>query len=101
MPDLSGGSEESGPEWTRQSVACEPRLSEAVELYRSLGLEVKLVPVGAQEAGASCTACFSADGDPGRYQVIYTRPKEKPENASGSADGGLFGSRPRSRRSVP
>lgn len=64
--------------WTRQSVASEPRLSEAVQTYESLGFEVLLVPV-LQECGSgggagSCTACFGADENPDRYQVIYTRP---------------------------
>ena len=31
--------------WTRQHVACDPRLSEAVETYEELGQEVFLVPV--------------------------------------------------------
>jgi len=65
--------------WRRQSVASEPRLSEAVEMYRSLGQDVLLVPVlrvCATEGGVgSCTACFDGDEDPDRYQVIYTRPK--------------------------
>lgn len=65
--------------WIRRNVACEPRLSEAVETYRGLGHEVLLVPVLAEFAAAgatgSCTECFGTDEDPGRYQVIYTRPK--------------------------
>jgi hypothetical protein len=31
--------------WTRQFMADEPRLSEAVELYKSLGFEVHFEPV--------------------------------------------------------
>ena len=66
--------------WRRRSVAAEPRLSEAAEMYRSLGYEVLLVPVlgeGAADGGdGSCTACFEADAYPERYQVIYTRPME-------------------------
>ncbi len=65
--------------WTRQNVASEPRLSEAVELYRELGQEVVLVPVLQECAAAgdrgSCTMCFSGDEDPDRFKVIYTRPK--------------------------
>ena len=63
--------------WIRQSVASEPRLGEAVELYESLGFEVLLIPVlseCASEGGAgTCTACFGADENPDRYKVIYTR----------------------------
>ena len=65
--------------WQRQNVACDPRLSEAVAVYESLGLEVLLVPVlqeWVSEGGAgTCTSCFDADEDPDRYKVIYTRPK--------------------------
>jgi len=68
--------------WRRQSVASEPRLSEAVELYRSLGQEVLLVPVLREctvDGGAgTCTTCFGEDDDPDRFQVIYTRPKADP-----------------------
>lgn len=71
--------------WQRRNVAAEPQLGEAVALYRSLGHEVLLVPVLAECAAegdaGSCTACFGADGDPERYQVIYTRP-------AGDAGGG-------------
>lgn len=64
--------------WTRRNVACEPRLGEAAELYRSLGLEVRLVPLGQLDRGegeASCAACF--EDDPLRHQVIFTRPLER------------------------
>ncbi|MBI5018100.1 MAG: hypothetical protein HZB55_21760 [Deltaproteobacteria bacterium] len=63
--------------WTRQNVASEPRLSEAVETYESLGFEVLLVPVlqecASEGEAGRCTACFGADENPDRYQVIYTR----------------------------
>lgn len=55
--------------WQRCFIADEPRLSEAVELYRELGLEVRLLPVPLDDAG--CTECMRAD--PARYRVIYTR----------------------------
>lgn len=65
--------------WRRRNVASEPRLSESVGLYRSLGYEVLLVPAarvrGAGGLEGSCTACLEAGGDPERDQVIYTRPK--------------------------
>lgn len=67
--------------WTRQNVTCEPRLSEAAETYRELGLEVLLVPLVRERRaggeGASCTACFRADSDADRFKVIYTRPGTK------------------------
>ncbi|MBI5441368.1 MAG: hypothetical protein HY900_09180 [Deltaproteobacteria bacterium] len=76
---MSVGEKLASEGWQRQSVLSEPRLSEAVELYESLGFEVRLVPVldeGAAEGqGGACVSCFGADGDPGRFQVVYTRPR--------------------------
>lgn len=57
--------------WTRQFLADEPRLSEAVDLYRSLGLEVHLEPLSPAEGG-ECRSCLEADLE--RFRVIYTRP---------------------------
>jgi hypothetical protein len=59
--------------WTRQFTTDEPRLSEAVALYRSLGLEVHLEPVLPGTPDAGCGECYlpqCAD----RHKVIYTRP---------------------------
>jgi len=59
--------------WVRRFVAEEPRLSEAVELYLSLGMEVHLEPLELdelQEEG-QCTECLRGSRD--RMRVIYTR----------------------------
>ena len=61
--------------WVRQFTADEPRLSEAVELYDSLGFEVHLQPVTPGELTEECQLCFAVDGD--RYKTIYTRPKRR------------------------
>ncbi|MBW2122641.1 MAG: hypothetical protein JRH07_12480 [Deltaproteobacteria bacterium] len=64
--------------WKRQFVASEPRLSEAVELYREAGYEVHLEPLGrgVDPGGCNgCTVCF--DGFEDRYRVIYTRHKKE------------------------
>lgn len=78
-PPRTDPSRLSAEGWRRRCVASPPRLSEAVETYRQLGFEVLLVPVlqeCAAEGGAgACTACFEADDDPDRSQVIYTRRK--------------------------
>jgi hypothetical protein len=58
--------------WTRQFVANEPRLSEAVEVYRSLGLEVHLEPLPAQAQEGECRTCL--DVAPEQFRIIYTRP---------------------------
>jgi hypothetical protein len=55
--------------WQRCFVADEPRLSEAVETYRELGFEVRLVPV--PDADAPCTECMRQAPD--RSRVIYVR----------------------------
>ncbi len=62
--------EEEG--WTRQFTADEPRLSEAVEMYKSLGFEVHLEPVVPDENSEECATCFEVMC--GRYKTIYTRP---------------------------
>ena len=56
--------------WERQATCDEPRLSEIVETYREIGLEVHLEPFDpAQEPGcASCIALM-----PEKYKTIYTR----------------------------
>lgn len=60
---------ESG--WERRFVAEEPRLSEAVEMYESLGFEVAVVPVDLKSGG--CTVCMQ--DSPCRLRVIFTRPR--------------------------
>jgi hypothetical protein len=75
--------EEQG--WTRQFIASEPRLSEAVEVYEEAGFQVHLEPLpkepecdthpagGCGEAGA-CRVCFAGVED--QYRIIFTRPKK-------------------------
>jgi len=57
-------------------VADEPRLSEAVELYESLGYEVKLEPVVFDGTSEECKECLSQQ-DCDKYRTIYVRPKKK------------------------
>ena len=59
--------------WIRQFTADEPRLTEAVELYRSLGYEVNLEPVTFNEKNEMCKACIKADCQ--KYKTIYIRRK--------------------------
>ena len=64
--------------WTRQFVSDEPRLSEMVETYRSIGLDVHLEPLLTDEKPeetecGECRVCF--EGAPkDKYKIIYTRP---------------------------
>ena len=62
--------------WVKQFIYDEPRLSEAVELYESLDLEVKLEPVKPEELpGNQCNVCFKVASE--KYKTIYTREKKK------------------------
>lgn len=65
--------------WEKRFIACEPRLSEMVELYREIGFEVLLEPLPSEDevkdedcVEKGCTVCYQADRD--KYRVIYTRP---------------------------
>ena len=80
--------------WTKQFVANEPRLSEAVELYKEAGFEVRLEAVPPQprhpseekcELDADCRRCFEGFED--QYKIIFTRPDE--DNA-GRLEDDLF-----------
>lgn len=69
--------------WRKRFVACEPRLSEAVEMYQASGFEVRLEPLPEEaehdrcidtEKEDNCRVCFEGTED--RYKIIYTRAKE-------------------------
>jgi hypothetical protein len=59
--------------WSRRFIYDEPRLTEAKELYESMGLEVRLEPVIPDELEDGCDTCITAAPD--RYRIIYTRPR--------------------------
>jgi hypothetical protein len=70
--------------WEKRFTASEPKLSEAVELYRSIGFDVLLEPLPDGEesdktecAASGCTACFEVEKE--RYRIVFTR-KEKGES---------------------
>jgi hypothetical protein len=63
--------------WTRMFTMDEPRLSEAVEMYEQLGLEVRLEPVTTDSDSEECQVCF--EEEPGRYKLIWTRPRSEPQ----------------------
>lgn len=62
--------------WKKQFMTNEPRLSEAVEEYRSLGFEVHLENVDPQACAASegCTSCFERPEVAAQFKIIFTRP---------------------------
>jgi len=72
--------------WVKQFTANEPRLSEAVDLYRESGFEVHLEPL---PKGQACDACAGAEGrkEQGecrvcfegfedQYKIIFTRRRK-------------------------
>ena len=66
--------------WTKQFVANEPRLSEAVEMYKEAGFKVHLEPLPPKsrpaaeekcELDADCRQCFEGFED--QHKIIFTR----------------------------
>lgn len=74
MVDQSREAELEEEGWTRQFTVDEPRLSEAIEMYKLLGFEVHLEPMVPDESSEECAACLEVMCD--RYKTIYTRPAE-------------------------
>jgi hypothetical protein len=71
--------------WTKQFVASEPRLSEAIEMYHEAGFEVHLEPLPKEPECDSCAGVETEEDDECRicfegfehlYKIIFTRPKE-------------------------
>ncbi len=58
--------------WAKKATYDEPRLSEMVDMYKEIGLEVHLEPFHPdQEPG--CTGCMAIT--PEKYKTVYTRRK--------------------------
>jgi hypothetical protein len=60
--------------WQRQATYDDPRLSEMVDLYREIGLEVHLEPFHPEDQ-RGCIGCLAEF--PERFRTIYTRKKER------------------------
>ena len=56
--------------WMKQNTIGEPRLSECVDLYKSLGYEVHLEPINPNEMSEDCRRCFEKDKT---VRTIFTR----------------------------
>jgi len=63
-----------------QTTYDEPRLSELVESYKELGLDVRLEEPDAGEL-EECGRCF--EGSAGKLKTIYTREKKKRKGLPG------------------
>lgn len=62
--------------WIKQNTIGEPRLSECVELYKSLDFEVRLEPVTLDELDEECRKCYERERKIGSIKTIYIRPKK-------------------------
>lgn len=62
---------ESG--WVKRNDADEPRLSELMELYRSLGFEVIVKDFTPDDTGDECQECIIHSAK--KIKTIYTRKK--------------------------
>jgi hypothetical protein len=67
-PDATGVADADG--WERRFIAGPPRLAEVVELYRSLGHEVRLESVRPDELERHCRDCALALA---LFRVVCTR----------------------------
>ena len=56
--------------WVRRFVGGPPRLAEQIELYASLGMEVRTERVPAEELEEGCRGCLLALQ---LYRIVYTR----------------------------
>jgi len=58
--------------WEKQATYDDPRLSEMVEMYEEIGLEVHIEPFNAENE-TGCTGCMQLMPD--LFKTIYTRRK--------------------------
>jgi len=61
--------------WVKQTTIGEPRLSEIVELYKSLGYEVRLEPAKLDELDEECKRCYEGEID--EVKTVYIRKKNR------------------------
>jgi hypothetical protein len=58
--------------WQKQATYDDPRLSEMVEMYEEIGLEVHLEPFNTENE-SGCSGCMQLR--PNLFKTVYTRPK--------------------------
>lgn len=59
--------------WTKKFTCDAARVDEFVEIYESIGLEVRVEPISEDDPDLTCQVCFAGNRD--GYKTIYTRPK--------------------------
>ncbi len=68
--------------WVRRHLADADRAAESVELYESMGFEVKARKLTPSDFGAGCQDCASSVCR--SYVLIYTRKNENQDDAESS-----------------
>lgn len=68
---MSGELEQKG--WVKRTTTTEPRLSEIVELYKSLGYEVRVEPVRLDELDDDCRRCYEDEVE--EVKTVYVKKK--------------------------
>ena len=59
--------------WFKRTPIGEPRLSEIVDEYKSLGFEVHLEPVNLDEMNEECRRCYENEVD--KFKTVYVRKR--------------------------
>ena len=60
--------------WLKRTTIDEPRLSEIVEEYKSLGYEVRLEPVKLEDLDEKCRRCYEKQVD--KIKTVYVRKRK-------------------------
>ena len=61
--------------WIQRTTIGEPRLSEIVELYKSLGYAVRVEPVNLDELNEDCQRCYKNEVD--ELKTVYVRKNNR------------------------
>lgn len=61
--------------WIKRTTIGEPRLSEIVELYKSLGYEVRVEAVKLDELDEECRRCYKNEVD--KLKIVYVKKKRQ------------------------
>ena len=59
--------------WIKRNTIDDPRLSEIIEEYESLGFEVHLEPMKLEDLDKECRICYKNQFD--KLKTVYTRKK--------------------------
>ena len=60
--------------WVKRTTIDEPRLSEIVEEYESLGFDVHLEPVKVEDIDEECRRCYQNQID--KIRTVYVRKRK-------------------------